>query len=121
MDSEYYKKEIPSLFTPAQGEQALLNAVLGQLGAGSDVAAKINWGRHGETARTNGACNLRNDNAKKTVNKRLQAGMVIKILDKNKEGNYFSTAVIRWRKNHYWVQMPDGTEGWVEKGSIDEG
>ncbi len=63
-------------------------------------------------------CNLRNIN-RETI-RVLTKGEVIYILDSDKAGKTFDLGWF-WssKKEHYWVYIKDGTEGWVRKDAID--
>ncbi|MBL4663108.1 MAG: hypothetical protein JKY22_06040 [Flavobacteriaceae bacterium] len=120
-DSVYYKKEIPSLFLSLPGEDAKLKEVLGKMNPQSEVRKRIEWSKERKTTQIKKDCNLRKlDHA---VDRQMKKGEVIRVLDKNKKGNYFSTTgpwTPQWQKHHYWIQTPDKNKGWVMKDAVEE-
>lgn len=118
-DPQHYKTRTPSLFASFEGEPEFLATVLGQMQMDSEIRQKINWARDARTTRIKEASNLRGED--KTSIRAMHPGEVIRVLNKNKAGNYFSTAsFLWWRKNHYWVQTSRGEEGWVTDDAVED-
>jgi len=119
-DSEYFRKNIPTLFQKLEYEDEMLVEVLDNLKNAPDIKEKINWGSDSKTVHIKKECKLRSDDKEKSIQQTLKAGEAVKVLDKQKEGNYFSKSKIGFgKKSHFWVQSSTMKEGWVKKEAID--